>query len=328
MKKRNQKILDSLIFTTILVITFTVVFPVFHFQTGKPGLLNGYFVQQDPDSTYKKTLTDSLPFKLIKTKIDSIDAVTEAYMNPFWDGGYSIGGLFGVQESRECDTCDYGRLRFARYDPPKTDIKYYILLNDFVTIEDSLSRLHKPVYFKKKGKFYKKYLKPDSSLTQNNRNHTLIWVTEEKKYGINELFLSTHKEAHKNVIIPVSKTVFIIWKILSYVISLIFLIIFLGFLARNFILFILDLSKGEAFTQKNYQRLFYIAYTLLFCALFIFTVKLIIHLTYKKYYTGDFTFYYDWGENAQYIMVALITLLIAKAIKRGYEIKQEQDLTV
>jgi hypothetical protein len=327
--ENNTKLLKTLILLAIaiIVIAFTVIFPLLNdsLNTKDFSFVKSYSLQADPDSTYRDSLLNSFAYKSTKEKLDSIDAVTHVYSNPYWTGGISIARLFGTFSSNECDTCDYRKMPIADYPMAGPDKKYYITLSDYKPVETFGNRVHKPIFFKAKGKFYKKHLVLDSLLNKTDKGYFLTWKTEERSYGVDDLFTARN---HKNILIPVSKKTFTIFQVLSYTIAILYFILSILFILRGFILFIFDLSKSKAFTKENYKRLFNMAYLLALYPVISFMLKLITHLIFKKHYSNDFDFYFDWSEALKLLFASLITLLIARAIKKGYEIKQEQDLTI
>ncbi len=328
MKWNNQKFINILIFAAIVIIVATEMFPI-HYYPEKPYFTKGYSLSVDPDSAYKNDLlVSSMPYNIVKAKIDSIDKATEAYSHRRLSWNSNFSGMVSVGWSNECDTCDYAMT--THYGLPTPDKKYYLLLNDYLPIEDTFSSVHKPIFFKKKGRFYKKYLKLDSLLNpqyENSKEYRLTWTTKEIRYGVNNFSPSTIQD-HTNLLIPLSKKAYTVLQLLSYLFGFAWIMISFRFILGSFGFFVFNLAKGRAFTEQNYEELFYASITLASIPVFSFLVEWILHLVYKKYYAADFSFYFDWQGGLKSILASLLVLLLARAIKKGYEITEEQDLTI
>jgi hypothetical protein len=185
----------------------------------------------------------------------------------------------------------------------------------------------RPIFFKKKGKFYKKYLVLDSSGKENDKNYVFSWKTKEEQYGVNADFSSGSPSKKNNLLFPISKTAYYVWTIIFFITMFVLLVLFLSVI-RYLILFVFQLSKGKAFTVKNYTYLFFVSYVIMGIGTFGLITKYIQHLILKKYYATDFVFNFDWNGYAVLLLISLVSLLLARAIKKGYKLQEEQDLTI
>lgn len=91
-----------------------------------------------------------------------------------------------------------------------------------------------------------------------------------------------------------------------------------------------NISKGKFFAEKNLVNIKFIAKTTLFWTTIVMLINASIIMVYysgvKKY------FFFNWFEffkgYANFYIVGLIALLLSRAFKRGYQLQQENDLTV
>lgn len=320
--KRFSKIINILIFVVIVIITFTFVVPVYDYYPEQPYFSKAYNKIPDPDSAYSDQLKDSLPYRSISNKLDSIRSVTSLYESYIFYG-FSFGN---VGSTKECDTCEY-RDMHNWFNGPKPDTKYYFVVADLEPVKNEITSIHEPVFFKKKGKFYKKYLVLDSSVKRNGKNYVFSWKIKEQQYGVRPRDSSDSPVKNRDLLFPISKTAYYVWAAIFFIIGFVWLVLFLSVI-RYLILFVFQLSKGKAFTVKNYTYLFFVSYVLMGGVAYALITKYIQHLILKKHYSTDFIFYFNWEENAVLLLTSLLFLLLARAIKKGYEIQEEQDLTI
>jgi hypothetical protein len=306
----------------IVIITFTFVFPVFHYSPEERSFRKAYNAIPDPDSIYSDQLKDSLPYRSISDKLDSIRLVTSLYESYIFDG-FSFGN---VGSTKECDTCEYRNMR-NWFDRPNPDRKYYFVVADLEPVKNEVTFIHEPIFFKKKGKFYKKYLVPGNSGKGDDKNYVFSWKIKEEQYGIRPSVSSGPSVKNRDLLFPISKTAYYVLGGVFFLIGFVFLVLFLSVI-RYLILFVFQLSKGKAFTIKNYTYLFFVSYVLMGSVAYALITKYIQHLILKKYYSTDFMFYFNWEENAVLLLTSLLFLLLARAIKKGYEIEEEQNLTI
>ena len=116
------------------------------------------------------------------------------------------------------------------------------------------------------------------------------------------------------------------------VVFIIFDIILIGyllFLLGNFIGFIIDLSKGLAFTDKNINTLKLIAITFLVYPVIGFFFNLLLRLILNYYFTNDVILNnHTWDESWKIIALGIIFFMLYRAFSQGKLLKDEQDLTV
>ncbi len=128
--------------------------------------------------------------------------------------------------------------------------------------------------------------------------------------------------------IPVSETTASILTPIFITLQVIFFIAWL-YLISLFVRFVIDLTKGLTFTEKNIKRLKIIAYCLVGYPALIIVLNLLIRLIFNSYFTSDVVFntdkLYRWWL---IIHGGFIFLLLLNAFIKGKALQDEQELTV
>ena len=280
-------------------------------------------MEEDPDSAYIRSLED-LPYWMYRHKADSIHQLQHAYTTHL---GLAINSYpFGIGRFTECDTCARGWFD-ADWKMPGN--RYYLVVGGF---KQPINRLedffYKPVYYKKLGQSYLKYVQYDT-IYDAGRSHVAgykgHWVSKPIRYQAEKVFDS--KDEEMRLMIPVSKTAYRLLQITMFVILGLGLVLFwLSF--RKFVQVLVAIAQGNAFTVNNYQRLFFITNTIgayMLCALLM---RLVLQWALSGYYSGDLVITTDWWQNAKWTLFVMAFYFIARAFKTGYDIQHEQELTI
>lgn len=303
----------------LIVLRNTYSGSIFKTNNSKESQINSYHIKEDPDSTFENSLKANQSYRAIKSQLDSIEFKKFGVLHSNGIGN-SSRSLFGVKESTECDTCDLNnRSTFSQsgFASPK---KYYLELMNYQEIEDSLYLFHKPIYFKNKGKYHKKYLAIDNS--QNLYGPSLFWKTDIKKYGVeDEDELSNNKLKLKTILIPISKTQYSIFNIIVWSITILGLIVFLTCLIPCGFGFLYQVCVGNPFSEKNYFRLKFISYALLAMTTFSLLVILILDTIYKSNFIEDFQLHINWDPYLNYYGAGIFVYLLSIVINHGNKIK-------
>jgi len=281
-------------------------------------------MEEDPDSAYIRSLED-LPYRVYRQKTDSVRRLQHTYTNNMGSAVY--GYPFGIGRYVECDTCtgiwDYG----ATW--PMEGNKCYMLVGGFrqavKRVEDFFD---KPVYYKKLGQYYIKYVQYDTIYDagqQHVRGYKGHWVSRPIRYQAEKIPGSRDEEMY--VMIPVSKTAYRVLQITMFFILGLGLILFwLAF--RKFVQVLVEIAQGNAFSVSNYQRLYFITNTIGAYLLCILLTRLVLQWSLSSYYSDDLVITTDWWQNAKGALFVIAFYFIARAFKTGYDIQQEQELTI
>jgi hypothetical protein len=194
-------------------------------------------------------------------------------------------------------------------------------------------------------------------------NNTNYIITESDRYG-NSTFSDTppnevnddpllkksrfysyiDKEAMKNihsvpfrydywnqlVLIPVSKKTYSTLTSIEWIIGIIFWIYTLLLLFFVPYRILRNISLGKAFDIATIKRVDFLAYNFLLYPFALFIYRSIIHLFVKNYITRDLqsTALVELLGNGLIIYIGLLLFALGVALKKGYKIQQEQELTV
>ncbi|OIR12877.1 hypothetical protein GALL_59440 [mine drainage metagenome] len=295
----------------------------------------------DPDSSYRFNLPDTISYRKYKKEIDSIDNCSNLLLqNQLNRYGFQFSPI-SSGEYLECDTCDYSRGKYFDNNIQKTK-KYFINLDNYkVDIDSSdykMTGFGKFIIYSNFGQSFIKYIKVNSVKKKNEFGNNEVstnmsgnWIKKKLNYRVNNIYPTQtpddSKKELKQLLIPVSKTISEIIEILSFITTFIALVLMLT-IFRNLILFLIDIGNGKSFTLDNYRRLFSTAYFILIISFFPTIERLIFDFIFKNYFKNEFTISIKWTDNLLPVLFALFLLLLGKAFKRGYDLQQEQDLTV
>lgn len=311
-------------------------------------IANGYNPEpapKFPGSTYKYTDTKLKPID--QAPPDSLSSVENQY-NKFMDsvklrrrikngndeqGGNSLPFLFiGTQVDVSCDTC--GSKWF--WEQVESEIKggksqtqpvqRYISLLGWKLNATKFDELYGPdsvVFHVEHGRPYVRKYAVISSALKGKKDSVYY------RYGIIDEPVKFHFDPYdKSLLIPASKTLI---STIYYVsegvalISLCYVLIVIGI----FIRFVIDISKGQAFTNKNLKALRLIAITFMLYPVITFGFNLFLGLLFHSYFTEDVVLSKaTWNEAWKSIAMGLTFLMLYKAFRQGKKLKDEQELTI
>jgi len=326
MTTRKDRIQAYLISTAFLLIPLLLLLWYYFLHTPESMYRNyGTFMQieEDPDSAYLHSL-ENLPYWTYRYKADSIHNLQQAAATHLVTAVFAYP--FGVGSYLECDTCT--DMRWGDWKLMAKN-KYYLLLGGFKQDEKRTEDLfYKPVYYKKLGQSYLKYVQYDTIYDAGRRQvkgYKGHWVSKPIRYQAQRELGSHDDEMH--LMIPVSKTTYGVLQITMFVIlGLGLVLLWLAF--RKFVQVLVEIAKGNAFTVRNYQRLFFIANVVGGIVLSALLARLVMQWSFKSYYRDDLSITVNWVQNGKWLVVALAVYFIARAFKKGHDIQQEQDLTI
>lgn len=123
------------------------------------------------------------------------------------------------------------------------------------------------------------------------------------------------------------------YKVLRLVLNIVLIITLILFLVNVFSLpldILSNISKGKIFTEKNMLNIGFIARTTIIWTTFIMSANIILVAIY--YPRVKDCFYFSWFDMFKSYSIVyvfgLAALLLSRAFKRGYQLQQENELTV
>ncbi len=130
------------------------------------------------------------------------------------------------------------------------------------------------------------------------------------------------------VMIPVSKTVRRVTGIVLLVIDIGFFLYFFVLLG-DFFWFLVDVSKGNTFTDLNMRRLKRIAYSLLAIPLISLVLNLLLRVIFIPYLTSDVVLKIGLLNGYwKLLTLGVIFLIIYLSFRQGKKLKDDQEFTV
>jgi hypothetical protein len=220
-----------------------------------------------------------------------------------------------------CDTCTsifYG----PNHDIRREHVQYYIMLpawklkdatGDFF-LDDSVKfhREHNLSYLRKR-------------LTERTVSGGIY---TNHRYEVDVPVKYSYDQFNHCILIPVNKTTKTVASVM--VIALGLSLLFYGaYLLICFLTFIVDLSRGKAFTTSNIRSLRLIAMSLLIFPLIVIALAFSTKFIFYQYFTPDVVLNNStWIDQWKTVVTGIIFLLLYSAFKQGKALKDEQDLTV
>ena len=272
-------------------------------------------------------IPDSISYQKYNELKDSIKTMRQLKNGDFF-GVNSVYFLqiMGTGGSIECDTCSLKWFNetysWHKHNEVLNTI-YYIELQtwklNYKSDPDRAWTRDSVHFYVEHGQAYiRKFIINKPLSKDNNRQYHMVDVPVKFRYSME----------HQCVTIPVSKTVKHTMDIVLGIIDFLFfgyLLILIG----DFIGFVIDLSKGLVFTNKNLRTLKRIAYTLLAIPFAELLLNLLLRLIFRSYLTSDVVLNIEIINGYwKFLMLGIIFLMIYRAFRQGKILKEEQDLTV
>jgi hypothetical protein len=181
-------------------------------------------------------------------------------------------------------------------------------------------------FFEKSGK---NYIRTVMWNKIENRNCSGVFVVKQTPYKF-VIDDATKGNGHGMFMVPVKPVTGKILNTIMIVIGMLSLIAAIYIFYGIFIRFLLAISRGQAFSERNISRLYTIGKFLLIIGLLPFIFQSLFFLMTKANLPPevDFSFFRAFFEGADSIRAGLIALLFASAFRRGMELQKDQELTV
>lgn len=137
-------------------------------------------------------------------------------------------------------------------------------------------------------------------------------------------------EEKRELFIRVSKSQYTWYQIIMAPIGILIGLVFLWGVLLQIIRIIEDIANQEAFRKKTYRRLYIIAASLWGIVLIGLIMKYLVNFKFTTYI--DQAFYLSFADffstNIIYIISGFIAFCLAHAFRKGYQLQQEQNLTI
>ncbi len=234
--------------------------------------------------------------------------------------GNSGGGVYllniGLSEMYRCDTC----VDLHSFYDSHAQKEYMFSLTNWKLDTGSFDR---PVrYFVKDGQSYLRKTIEKERTSKKKSNYTAVF---EKDVPL-PFRIDMQK---KNIMIPISKATYQVLSVIFTGLLALLVIYFVLFIFRGFVQFLVEISKGDPFSDKNIKLLRFLMLNAFFVPFGAFVLNLIFALIFNKYFTGDFKLASDsWDNLVRPCFLYLTFSALYNAFKKGKALKEENDLTV
>ncbi|HEV8272261.1 MAG TPA: DUF2975 domain-containing protein [Chitinophagaceae bacterium] len=179
-------------------------------------------------------------------------------------------------------------------------------------------------FFVQNGNYYITVVKWDTVI-KRKYDSTKVGHYERKEIAVR------YSKDDERILVPISKKKYDFFKtaLAAFIfISIFFLIyIFIGLPIQ----ILIDISKGKAFTKENIRRFKLMAYVLFVCTFLKVFSPYILNLFYRKIIPKEFQLEPVISatiNNIYLFLIALVLFFVGKAFQKGYNLQQEQDLTI
>jgi hypothetical protein len=261
----------------------------------------------------KDTLMSYRQYERIEDSLKRMRDYKESLKNPLGSGSYGSNEAIGYMELNECDTCP----DFLSAVNRKVGRKY-IVLGGY-----TLNHGNDQNYFMEKGKSFLEYAILDKVKTDRQNNKVTYG-----HYAYKELPFR-YAEKGKYILVPCKPSAFTIFKnaynLITALLALFYFIVIFVLPLK----ILLNISKGNVFSKRNISSLYLISYSLFAVVLISPLISIALRFLFGIYRFPEFRYDY-WGlVDKNYVaFIAVIALGVAKAFSKGFQIQQEQALTV
>jgi hypothetical protein len=229
-------------------------------------------------------------------------------------------------------------------------VEISLLSDSIAAINKAINKQHIKLYNQQNGKKTEQYflalsgytLAPISRFMVKNERYYIKYVVWQQgknfenrqsnngHYEIKEI-KTRFSSPDKTVLIPISK---VKYKVIYFTLQILGFLFFLFAIQVFLIMPVkigLNISKGKAFIPANIKMLRLIAAAFAIAYLFGFLIVYAPRFIYRDVIPPDFipeSFLSAFVNNLYYLFIAIAIWLLAKAFEKGYNLQQEQSLTI
>lgn len=329
MKFGTDKIFYLIIFSYVAYIVVLIINrqPNPFYGFGGPEIIE----YQNDLKPIDKSIPDTIPYKEYLKRKDSINTIRNTKNGDGYIEGSSANftDWIGTLCSMSCDTCSLNWINKLS-NTAGTHRQYYIVLDGWTL------NLKKKVFTQTDTSHIQVWYGLDSVEFYVKDNQAYIRKVMKKTFGSKndpDYYLTDipvkfrFHDKDKSLMIPVSKAVKNTMDVIILVLG-ICLAVYLLWLVLEFFAFILDLSRGKVFTDKNIKSLRLIGVSLLIIPIILFLLNLLTRLIFNSYFTPDVVLSNVYISLWKIIVVGFVFYVLYRAFKAGKALKDEHNLTV
>jgi hypothetical protein len=276
---------------------------------------------------------DTVPYKEGAAHWDSIQHIYAYedkinYAREYHYRGLHFASAYALYFSTGCTQCDvyegFGNYKFADSDMHDT---YYLAIKGFELKEWRYYLRDRNTDF-----VFEPFADPAPENRADSNLRRLRFYN-----SLNEMHIGNFRSVpfrydywKKTVLIPVNKKTYNVLSVINVILGIGFGIYFLYILINIPYRIIRNIAVGKAFHEKTIRLVDFLAYNFLLFPFMIFFIRCIGYLVLSKYITSDLRFI-AWREllgSGAILYIGLILFALGVALKKGYKLQAEQDLTI
>jgi hypothetical protein len=247
---------------------------------------------------------------ILKNRIDSIKQVALRVNDPD-----SIAHLASLEkEVSENGAFSKNDENYETLSPD--DFDYFITLKGYKIPADDK-------FFVQNGHYYIAHLVRDSI----KKNDSGEWATYFKRNPVK----ARYHEIFNTISIPVSRKWYSILNSASFIIVILFWVVFAYIIFGLPASILLSISRGKAFTEQNIRDMKIIYRFLLVYGIFKSIHPYLEEWAFAEYIKGNFigtTGLNSFYSSLPFLISGIAVFLVSKAFQKGYKLQQEEDFTV
>ena len=297
----------------------------FRLDMSEEGTVTSMSYDPDEYETQLMLLDQNLPHRDYQRISDSIKYIQslEKSANYISMEGWVLG-FMGYHKRKEKKTVVYDSAYKKHTIQRIPDTTYFISLNGFYLKMDHST-------FRKNDTTFLKYPVITERDTVNKRisGHYEIKPLLIDVQDLSEEIKNAH-EQKRELFFRVSKSQYTWYFIVMIPIAVLIVFMFLWGVVLQTIRILEDIANQEAFRKKTFRRL----YMITICLWGSVLIRIVMSYILKIYFDAqiDKAFYLRFSdflsESTSYILIGFITFCLAHAFRKGYQLQQDQNLTI
>jgi len=317
--KLNTNLVVNLALVGLIIFIF--VRPLVHHYTSPiTNTFNSWLNNVRP---IDPVVSDNLPHWQYIKLTDSITTLRNLKNGDIAESDGVRIGFIGVFKNISCDTCSLKWYHTYRFNDKRFEQNYIKLYNWKLGIDENLRYVDDGKFFVNYGQGFVRRAIIDTVVHREDgslyNKVTIKDIPVKFRYNHNDNCL----------MIPISPSTAQLLKTIVYVIAIL-VAVYILFLILCFLQFLISLSKGYSFTDKNIFILKLISISLFALPVLMFLFNYLLRIIFNTYFTENVIFSNDvWNDSSWKILgTGAVFFLLFNAFRQGRKLKEEQDLTI
>lgn len=242
---------------------------------------------------------------LLYTEYQKIEGSVRRHITEENENNFSHGTGWGVLS-----------VGISSFEDDSKKASHYVRSTAYYLKEDDFQ------FFSKNGRNYIKYTVWDKKEGDVRSGYTAVTETPVK-------LVKEENNTDWTILFPVSGSMNVLHVVFPIVAAFL-MVAGLIFYLQKPLKILLNISRGDAFSDYNIKNLYNIAWFTLLVGLLSGVIKIVVHLLFKSQVPEQlsFSYYIALMTGSEAYIAALVILLVAKAFDDGQKLQEENDLTV